>query len=147
MRHSFEVEVRESSQAGYEPTLTGTILQEGRAASERREVFAPGSVEWPSEGVAVLTEHRGAMEVRAQPVRHRDGQITITARATDAIRAAVSAGKRYMSVEFQSIEERTTKGGIREVMRALVSAAALVASPEYDMTTAEVRSTRRRLWL
>ena len=53
-----------------------------------------------------------------------------------------------MSVEFRALEERTTKAGVREILSAYVAAAALVASPEYDSTTAEVRERkRRRLWL
>lgn len=147
-RLTFEVEVREASRAGYEPSLHGTMIQEGRAASGgRREVFAPGSIEWPSSGVAILTEHRGAVEARAQPIRQRDGRLTLTARATDAIRKAVEAGRKFMSVEFRSIEERTTKGGVREVLRAFVDAAALVSRPEYDTTAAELRTQRRRIWL
>ena len=147
-RFAFEVEVREE-RAGYEPSLHGTMLTEGRAASGgRAEVFAPGSVEWPSQGVAILTEHRGKEETRAQPVRGRNGQITVMARATDAILDTVAAGKRFMSVEFRSLEERTTKAGVREVLRAFVDAAALTSSPEYDTTLAEVRSQpRRRIWL
>ena len=142
MRHGFEVEIREDGRE-----LRGVMIQEGRAASERRELFAPGSVEWPSEGVAVLTEHRGPVETRAQVVRESDGRLTITARATDAIRAAVEAGKRYMSVEFRSLAETRTAGGIREITRALVDAAALVSSPEYVQTTAEVREREgRELW-
>ena len=150
MKVGFEVEVRESDKPGYEPTLRGVMLQEGRAASGgRREVFTPGSVSWPHDGVSVLTEHRGQSEVRGQVVRERDGCLTITARATDAIREAVKSGKRYMSVEFQAVEERTTSGGVREILKALVNAAALVKSPEYDTTLAEVRnreSRRRQLW-
>ena len=144
MIHGFEVEVRERE--GREPTLHGTMLQEGRAASERRELFSPGAVEWPSAGVAVLTEHRGQVETRAQVVRQRDGRLTLTARATDGIRAAVAAGKRFMSVEFRSLAETRTAGGIREITRAMVDAAALVSSPEYVQTTAEVRSADRALW-
>ena len=143
----FEVEIREG-RPGYEPSLRGTMLTEGRAASGgRAEVFVPGSVEWPSEGVAILTEHRGTVEVRGQVVRQRDGKLTLTARATDAIKQAVAAGRKWMSVEFRALEERTTKGGVREVLRAFVPAAALVSSPEYDSTSAEVRSKRRRVWL
>ena len=48
-----------------------------------------------------------------------------------------------MSVEFRSVEERTTAGGVRELLRAVVDAAALVSSPEYDTTTAEVRKRAR----
>ena len=139
MRHSFEVELRESGEH-----LHGVMLQEGRAASGgRRELFAPGSVQWPSTGVSVLTEHRGKAEALAHPVREVDGRILLRTRATDAIRRAIDTGKRYMSVE-----ERTTAGGVREILRAFVSAVALVASPEYDTTSAEVRSKQRwRVWL
>ena len=150
MKTSFEVEIRESETPGYEPSLRGVMLTEGRAASGgRAEVFTPGSVTWPQDGVAILTEHRGKVEAQGQVVRERNGRLTITARATEAIREAVKAGKRYMSVEFRSVEERTTAGGVRELLRAVVDAAALVASPEYDTTTAEVRKSapRRRLWL
>ena len=146
MKHSFAIEIREASRPGYEKTLTGTIIQEGRAASQRREVFAPGSVEWPSAGISILTEHRGAMEVRAQPVRHRSGRITVSARATDAIQAAVAAGRKFMSIEFKSIEERQAGGGaIREITRAMVDAAALVLRPEYTQTSAEIRSAAEDL--
>ena len=147
MKTSFEVEIRESETPGYEPSLRGVMLQEGRAASGgRAEVFTPGSVSWPHDGVAILTEHRGKVEARAQVVRERDGRLTISARATEAIREAVKL-KPFLSVEFRSIEERTTAGGVRELLRAVVDAAALVSSPEYDSTLAEVRTSRRRLWL
>lgn len=139
------VEVREEG-----GELHGVILQEGRAASGgRAEVFAPGSVSWPAEGVGILTEHRGEAETRAFPHRDAMGRISIRARATDAIKQAISAGKRYMSVEFKALDERRTKGGVREVLRAYVDAAALVANPEYDSTEAEVRQRdrRRRAWL
>ena len=130
------VEVREKK-----GTLRGVILQEGRAASGgRAEVFAPGSVTWPAEGVAIRAEHRGDTETRAMPTRDDRGRIRIRAKATDAIRAAVRAGKTYMSVEFISLSERRTAGGVREILRALVEGAALVDSPEYDTTAAEVRS-------
>lgn len=68
--------------------------------------------------------------------------------ATEGIRQAVEAGRKFMSVESRSLSERTTRGGVREVLRALVDAIALTASPEYDTTAAEVRSKqRRRVWL
>lgn len=148
-RFAFEVEVRESGRADYEPHLHGVMVTEGRAASGgRRELFTPLSVEWPTEGVAILTEHRGTVETRAHPIRRRNGEITIRARATEAIRAAVEAGRRFMSIEFRSLAERTTRGGVREISRALVDAAALTSSPEYDTTSAEVRTAKpRRVWL
>ena len=80
------------------------------------------------------------------PVRESDGRISVRARATDAIREAVEAGRKWMSVEFHAIQERTTAGGVREVLQAFVPAAALVADPEYDVTAAEVREAHPEHW-
>ena len=120
--------------------LYGTLVTEGRAASGGlREVFTPGSVEWPAEGIGILTEHRAAPEMRVMPVREPDGRITVNSLATPAIRVAVRGGKKFMSVEFHSLQERTTKGGVREILRAFVPDVALVSDPEYDTTAAELR--------
>ena len=128
--------------------LHGTILQEGRAATGgRAEVFAPGSVSWPTEGVVIRTEHRGEAATKAFPHRTELGEIRVRARATEAIKAAIAAGRRFMSVEFFAIEERTTMAGVREILRAHVQAAALVDTPEYDSAAAEVRDRRPRVWL
>lgn len=145
-----EVEIRE--QAGREPTLHATILSEGRAASGgRRELFAPGSVDWPTGGVGVVLKHLADPEVRGQVVRARNGELRLQARATPAIQAAVAAGKRFMSVEFRAIRERVTKGGVREILQAYVDNALLTDVPEYDTTAAEVReqdeSWAEGLWL
>ena len=139
-----DVEIREEG-----GELHGIILQEGRAASgARAEVFSPGSVTWPADGVRILTEHHGQSETRAFPHRDALGRIKIRAKATDAIRSAIESGKRFMSVEFRAIEERRTNSGVREILRAIVEGAALVDRPEYDTTSAEVRSKRRRrIWL
>ena len=145
MKHSFEIELRQAERR--EPELIGTILTEGRAASGgRAEVFAPGSVSWPSEGVGISAGHGGATEARAHPVRQRNGELTIRARATEALRQAVEAGSRYMSVEFHALQERRTQGGVREILGALVQRAALVPNPEYDTTAAELRNKRGRRW-
>ena len=101
-----------------------------------------------TDGIAILVEHRGAAQVRAQPTRQRDGRITLSADTTPEIREAVAGGKRYASVEFIALKQRVTRGGVREILSALVPSAALVASPEYDSTVAEVRAKRRRrVWL
>ena len=142
MRHTFEVEIREAE--GKRPRLRGVMITEGRAASGgRAEVFAPGSIQFPTEGVGIQTRHHGPVEVRAQPIRQRDGRIEVMADATEAIREAISAGKRHMSVEFRAIRERTTAGGVREILQAFVPRAALVEIPEFDSTSAEVRGRKR----
>ena len=138
-------EVRESA-AGR--TLAGVILQEGRAASQRSELFAPGSIAWPSDGVAILAEHRGqAVLARAVPTRAIDGSLRIETPATPAILEAYET-RKFFSVEFHAIAEVRTKGGVREITRALVDAAAMVKSPEYSQATAEIRArNRRKYWL
>ena len=133
------VEIREADNG---PVLSGTILQEGRAAGGgRAELFSPFSVVWPSDGVALRAEHRGA-----ELARDADGSLRIETPATPEILAAY-ATRKFFSVEFHALREVRTKGGIREIQRALVDAAALVLSAEYSQATAEVRSTRRRVWL
>ena len=133
MRHG-TVEIREAGKK-----LHGVLIQEGRAATDRRELFTPGSIEWPPQGVGIALEHRARPVATAIPERQSDGRITIETRATGGIREAVAAGRSSMSIEFYSRQERRTPGGIREITRALVDVVALVPVPEYDMTAAEVR--------
>ena len=119
----FPVEIR-SAGADDGPHLTGVLLQEGRAASVRAEVFAPLSVVWGEDGVAVLTEHRGAEVGRAIPSRHPNGEIRIRMPATPAVQSAFTS-KKFLSIEFVSLSETRMASGIREIARAYVSAAAM----------------------
>ena len=138
------VELREADDG---PMLRGVVLQEGRAAQGgRAEVFTPLSVLWPADGIAIRAEHRGVEVGRAVPTRDADGSLRIETRATPAILTAYKT-RRYFSVEFHALAEVRTAGGVREITRALVDAAAMVSSPEYSQATAEVRSTPRRVWL
>lgn len=138
MKHSFEIEIRQTE--GKEPALHGVILQEGRAAKERRELFTLGSITWPAQGIAVLPAHHAPEESRAHPVRAANGEIRISARATPALREAVEKGSRFMSLEFHMLEQRNTAGGVREITRALMTAAALTPTPEYTQSSAEIRN-------
>ena len=140
LQYVVPVELRESDGG---PWLKGTILQEGRAAQGgRAELFSPFSVVWPSDGIALLGEHRGAALARAVPVRDVDGSLRIETRATPAILEAY-ATRKFFSVEFRAISEARTAGGVREITLALVESAALVDDPEYVQARAEVRSKRR----
>ena len=130
------VEVRSSADG---PMLHGVILTEGRAArGGRAELFAPGAVVWPSDGIAIRLEHRGAEAARAVPTREGT-EVRISTPATPDIFRAVRDGRRWMSVEFTSLRETRTAGGVREIESALVDGAALVETPEYQQTRAEVR--------
>ena len=145
LQYVIPVELREATEG---PMLRGTVLQEGRAsAGGRAEVFAPLSVVWPSDGIKILGEHLGSELGRAVPTRDPDGSLRIETRATPEILSAYET-RRYFSVEFHALREVRTAGGIREIQRAIVDAAALVASPEYPNVKAEVRARgRRRVWL
>lgn len=144
MKHTFSVEIREAVEG--RPMLTGLILQEGRAARSRREIFAPNSLTWPESGIEIKAVHLGPTEVRAHPVRGRNGEITISAPANDALQQAVGAGKTQMSVEFVSLREETGASGIREIQSAYCTGAALVFDGEYGQTRAEIRNKRRSSW-
>ena len=137
-------EVREADEV---PTLRGAILQEGRAAQGgRAEVFSPFSVMWPADGIKLLGAHRGAELARAVPTRDADGSIRIETRATPEIIAAY-ATRKYFSIEFVSLREIRTAGGVRELQRAYCEACALVPNPEYPNVRAEVRARRpNHLW-
>ena len=139
------VELRDADDG---PRLAGTVLQEGRAsAGGRAEVFAPLSVLWPSDGIKLLSEHFGTVLARAVPTRDADGSLRIETPATPEIRAAYET-RRYFSIEFQSLKEVKTLGGVREIQRAFMESAALVADPEYVQATAEIRArSSRRVWL
>ena len=72
LKYVVPVEVRSAS-TDDGPHLCATIIQEGRAGSVRSELFAPMSIIWPENGVAVRVEHRGIEVARAVPERRQDG--------------------------------------------------------------------------
>ena len=146
LQHVVPIELRE---AEGQRRLHGCLLQEGRIASQRAELFAPGACQWPAEGVEILTEHRGRSEARTLPTRQPDGSIVIDAAASPGMIAAVESGRRFMSVEFHALAETRNTADIREIQAALIVAGALTDDPEYKQATTELRerSRRRRFWL
>jgi len=137
------VELRQSAEG---PRLEGVILQEGRAAAGgRAELFTPFSVAWPPLGIDILIGHGGPVAVTVVPERRQNGELRISTPAPAAVVDAVSAGRSGLSVGFRALLEVVTAGGVREIQRAMVEAAALVANPEYQQARAEVRATIRRM--
>ena len=136
-----DVEIREAKGV---KRVHGVIVQEGRASrGGRAEVFAPGSICWPDGGISLLGAHRGESVGSAHPARHPSGEIRISTPATPGMIEAIEAGRTGLSVEFQSLKETRTAGGVREIERALVDAAAFVRRPEYHQGRAEIRSREK----
>ena len=139
-QETLQIEIRREADA-----LHGVIIQEGRAASgSRSELFTPGAILWPAEGVEILLEHRGKVAATVIPQRAANGEIRFSTPLSPDILAAWEAGKRHLSIEFVALAERRVKAGIREISKALVRAAALVSAPEYDAAVAEIRDQKRR---
>ena len=138
------IELREAEGG---PQIVGCLIQEGRAASARAEVFAPGSLQWSAEGIALRAEHLGAEDSRAIPTREANGEIRIAAPASAALVEAFNEGRRFLSIEFHSLKETRSAAGVREIQSAFLPGAALVADPEYKQAGAEIRARRRRVWL
>ena len=95
--------------------LHGVLIQEGRAASARAEVFAPGSLVWGSEGVAIRAAHLAGEDSRAIPTREKNGEIRIAAPASPALVAAYNEGRKFLSIEFHALQETRSKAGVREI--------------------------------
>ena len=132
--------------------VVGTLIEQGRVAGDRPEVFAPGALRWPSNGVRLLSEHRGRQVLRFQPVI--DGaQIRIDERLPDTpigreVAAEIRSGRKSgLSIEFYATEERQVQG-VREIRGALIDAAAVVGEPAYEQAAVEVRQREEEpVWL
>ena len=128
--------------------LHGVLIQEGRLASVRAEVFAPGSLVWDgTRGIALRASHLGGEDSRAIPTREANGEIRISAPASAALVAAYNQGRKFLSIEFYAVRQSQNAANVRELQEAYLSGAALVADPEFSQATAEVRSKRMRVWL
>ena len=144
--HNAPLEIRETDDGEY---LNGIIVQEGRAGTVRKELFSPGSLVWPSEGIPIRTTHLQGEVGRAVPTRHSNGEVRIKLKATPEIRSAFESGKKFLSAEFFALKESRAGGNIREILSGMLAGAAMVVSPEYSQAVAEIRTKTKRLpsWL
>ena len=133
--------------------IVGTILETGRVATDRAEVFAPGAPIFPSSGVELFRGHRGESIMSFQPVISGN-EIKIDAPLPDSelgrqVAREVRSGERAsLSVEFIPLIEARVQG-VRELRSALIQGAALVKLGSYNQARAEVRERvgrHRRSW-
>ena len=141
------LECREAT--GSPGRLKGVVLPVGRVAGDRPELFLGVGITTPSDGIALLPEHRSATVVMTfDPIRDPDGSLRIDHLLPDspegvALAASVRSGATPgLSVEFHALDESRVSG-VREIRAALITAVATVPRQSYDQARAEVRSTTR----
>ena len=150
------IEVRADETRRGPGRLTGTLITEGEQAGDRREVFSPGALTWPAEGILLRRQHVRDMPI-ARIVPQRDGnkivvdEILPDTQAGRDCAAEVRAGLfKGLSVEFISRRE-SFRGGLRRISSAVLDGAGLVDSPSYSGSLVSVRSKgtgrRARTWL
>ena len=148
MKRELRASVQLVEERGSVGRLTGVLIETGRVASDRREVFVPGSVKWPAEGVDLLHGHGGEKVLSFAP-KVDGSEIRIDEPLPDTIlgrkvREEVKSGSRSsLSVEFFSLAESVVSS-VREIRSALVEAVALVADGSYKQAVVEVRAKRKR---
>ena len=156
----FSIELRADDSMASPGRLVGTLLTYGERAGDRAEVFEPGSLSWPDDGVVLRRQHdRGAPIARVVP-EVRDGAVVVdvalpeTRAGRDAAAEVRSGLLTGLSVEFRARRQRYA-GGVRRIADALLTGAGLVDSPSYKGSAVEVRQRGgevrrglgRRLWL
>lgn len=113
------IELREDSTRESPGRIQGVLIELGRVAGDRREVFTPASIRWPANGIRLLAEHRGRMVTRFEPVVEGseiriDHPLPDTALGREVaaeVRAGRRAGCRWSST-------RPTRRGCRAFARS-----------------------------
>ena len=137
--------------------ITGTLIEYGKRASDRPEVFADGALRWDDGGVILNEQHnRQAPIMRFTPtVDGRevriDAPLPDTSRGRDAATMIRNGTMTGLSVEFAvDAGGEGMRGGVREVLKAKLLGAAVVDSPSYEgALEVRERDKARRLprWL
>ncbi len=148
------IEYREDETRQSPGRIVGTLLTYGKRALDRAEVFSPGALRWPDDGIILNEQHnrqapimRFTPELSGDEVRI-DAALPDTQRGRDAATMIRNGTFTGLSIEFRSQSEGRS-AGVRQIRQAHLSAAALVDSPSHS-STVEVQakpSTRRRPWL
>ena len=134
--------------------LVGVLLPYGERAADRPEMFEPGALHWPADGVLLRSMHKRQDPVARFIPEATETEVRVsidlpdTTAGRDAatnVRAGVLKG---LSVEFRAERERRDNG-LRVIERAELVGAGLVDSGAYARARVEARGKRerRRLWL
>ena len=147
------IELRADDDMASPGRVVGTLIRYGERSGDRPEVFAPGALRWPPEGIVLRRQHNRTAPITRIVPEVRDGAVVLDAPLPDTqagrdaateIRSGLLTG---LSIEFRALRQNYA-GGVRNVTDALLAGAGLVDSPSYRGSRVEVRGERRRrLWL
>ena len=151
-----KIEYRQDESRQSPGRIFGILLPFGVKANDRPELFEPGSMYWPDEGIVLREMHRrdspilkllpflSGSELRV------DAQLPDTQRARDIATNMKGDLPLYtgLSVEFRP-EKETRRGNLRIIQKAELTGAGLVDFGAYREAVVEVRQqeSRRRWWL
>ena len=103
--------------------LVGRIMKYGERATDRAELFEPGALSWPAEGVVLQRQHaRGAPIMRVIPALvgdelRIDQALPDTTSGRDAATEIRSGLMRGLSVSFEA-QRQHFAGGVRRIQKA-----------------------------
>ena len=149
------IELRADESMASPGRLVGTLLTYGQRAGDRAELFEPGALTWPANGIVLRRQHvREAPIARVIPeLRGNDVVIDYPLPDTTAGRDAAIEVRNGtlpgLSLEFRATAQRYV-GGLRRISAAILTGAGLVDDPSYKGSRVEVRARRsgmRRIWL
>ena len=144
MDNEIRCEIRLEEADGKRPRLVGTLLPFNEVAKDRRELFEAGSLTWDERGIIVNRMHqRSSPIMRVVPVE-ANGRLTIDSPIPDTVagrdcESEVRSGLlSSMSIEFRAVHERLV-GGVRHLVKAVLTGAAVCDSGAYESATVEAR--------
>ena len=134
--------------------LEGVLIPYGQRAQDRPEMFEPGALHWPSDGVVLRAMHKRESPIARFVPEASESEVRVsivlpdTTAGRDAATNVRAGVLRGLSVEFRS-ERETVRDGVRVIQRAFLVGAGLVDAGAYAGATVEARGKggRRRLWL
>ena len=119
------LECREDDSRSSPGRIVGTLVTYGERASDRPEMFLPGSLEWPERGIVLNRQHS-----RKAPVMRILPQVVGDSVVIDAALPDTTAGRDIaaemkadpplftgLSIEFRSIKQ-SFEGGLRKIAKA-----------------------------
>ena len=120
------IELRADDSMASPGRLVGTLLTYGQRAGDRAELFEPGALTWPANGIVLRRQHvREAPIARVIPeLRGNDVVIDYPLPDTTAGRDAAIEVRNGtlggLSVEFRATGQKFV-GGVRRISAALLS--------------------------